>query len=185
MANNLVVNEFLQIKSYWCLNTKKHNHQGNHEIHYQPHQLVFFCLIWIWKVLKHEILGIFLSVSFHFLVELYIWWFHNPTLGPGEVLTITKTFRYLKWRVSWTLQGGYVWVGFPLHNPYISLTNSLYRWGCLYFTVGTWIFWWQHTAFGGSRTVKKPVLMKLGTRAQAKYVRSGSVYHLGYPSSYQ
>ena len=33
-------------------------------------------------------------------------------------------FRYLKWRVSWTLWPAILWMGFPLHKPY---PYSLYR----------------------------------------------------------
>ena len=44
---------------------------------------------------------------------------------------ITKSFRYLKWRVSCTLWGCFLgWV-----FPYISLTYSLS-------VLGTWNFWW-------------------------------------------
>ncbi len=43
---------------------------------------------------------------------------------------LTKNFRYLEWRVSWTLCSAILGVGFPLHKPY---PYSLYRWGFLHF----------------------------------------------------
>ena len=45
-------------------------------------------------------------------------------------LDVNNHFRYLKWRVSWTLFSAILMVGFPLHKPY---PYSLYRWGFLHF----------------------------------------------------
>ena len=47
----------------------------------------------------------------------------NPGI-PSRPL-FTKSFRYLKWRVSWTWNKAILGVGFPLHKPY---PYSLYRW---------------------------------------------------------
>ena len=51
---------------------------------------------------------------------------------------VNKSFRYLKWRVSWTLFFWQFWlVAFPLHKPYIQLilvSTSI---------LDTWNGWWD------------------------------------------
>ena len=59
----------------------------------------------------------------------------------GNQSKVTKNFRYLKWRFSWTLFLAILEVGFPyigrIHTAYIGEDSSI---------LGTWKVWWKKLA---------------------------------------
>ena len=61
------------------------------------------------------------------------WWHQHLETNPK----FTKSFRYLKWRVSWTLSLAILGVGFPWHKPYIQLISVSTS------ILGPWNVWWQ------------------------------------------
>ena len=71
-----------------------------------------------------------------------------PSGQPAEFAKknpITRSFRYLKWRVSWTLCSAILGMGkHPLHKPpYIQL---IFRWVRVLHLDGTWNVWWRPTS---------------------------------------